>query len=401
MSLALGVRYKRPYYILWTARVVSFFGDTLAQVTLVLMAARQSRPALAVSLLLVAQTLPRLLGPIAGLVSDRADPRLLMVVCELVQGALVAAIALLALPFELVLALVVGMTALATFFQPAGLSALPALVAAEDLGNANALLRVGFNLSHAAGPPLAGLLVVVGGSARVLLFDALTFAISAVLLSRLPHLRQTGHATTEPAGSAFASARAGWAFMWRHTTARAVTIGLFLVTLFVALDNVGLVFLAERTLRGGGAGYGLLLAGYGVGMIIGPLALLRLGRHATAKTTLLVGCAVMGLGTLLCGLAPALAIAVGCQWIVGLGNGWQNVANDTLIQQTVPRELLGRVFGVVYSAPYAALLVTYLAGGLLLNLTSPRVVFVIAGAGTLAAAPIIWALLARPVRSQA
>ncbi len=399
MSLALRVRYKRPYYILWTARVVSFFGDMLAQVTLVLIAAQQARPALAVSLLLVAQTLPRLLGPIAGLVSDRAEPRLLMVGFELAQGALVADIALLALPFALVLTLVVGISTLATFFQPAGLSALPALVARDDLGDANALLRVGFNLSHAAGPPLAGLLVMFSGASRVLLLDALSFAISAALLSRLPHLRPTGRAT-EPAESVFASVRAGVSFIRQHVTARAVTVGLFLVTLFVALDNVGLVFLAERTLRAGGAGYGLLLAGYGVGMIAGPLILLRLGRHTTPSATLLVGCAVMGLGTLLCGLAPALAFAIICQWIVGLGNGWQNVANDTLIQQTVPQELLGRVFGVVYSAPYAALLLTYLAGGALLSLTSPRVVFVIAGAGTLAATPLIGLLLARPSRSR-
>lgn len=399
MSLALGIRFKQSYYILWTARVVSFFGDTLAQVTLVLLAARQSRPALAVSLLLVAQTLPRLLGPIAGLVSDRADPRLLMVSCELAQGALVAAIALLALPFAVLLALVVGMSTLATFFQPAGLSALPTLVPRDDLGDANALLRVGFNLSHAAGPPLAGLLVAFSGSAHVLLLDALTFAISAALLSRLPRLRQIGH-VTEPSGGALASARAGLSYIRQHVTARAVTVGLFLVTLFVALDNVGLVFLAEHTLRAGGAGYGLLLAGYGVGMIAGPLILLRLGRHTTPAGTLLVGCAVMGLGTLLCGLAPALAFAILCQWIVGLGNGWQNVANDTLIQQTVPQEMLGRVFGVVYSAPYVALLITYLAGGALLSLTSPRAVFVIAGAGTLAATPLIWQLLrSRPVRA--
>ena len=400
MISAARYHYGRPYSLLWTARVVSFLGDTLAQVTLVLLAARQAHPALAVSLLLLAQTLPRLLGPIAGLVSDRAELRVLMVGCDVGQAMLVGAIALLAPPFGVTLALVAAMTCLATFFLPASQSALPALVAMDDLGDANALLRVGFNLSHAAGPPLAGLLIAVASSSSVLLFDALTFLCSAALLIRLPALKGSAPASPERAGGVLLSARIGLAFIRRHATARTVTLGLFIVTLFLALDNVGLVFLAERSFGAGSAGYGLLLAGYGVGMIAGPLIVLRLGGGRDSSRILVAGCAVMGVGTMLCGLSPALWIAMACQVTVGVGNGWQNVANDTLIQQTVPYELLGRVFGVVYSAPYAALLITYAAGGLLLSLTSPRAVFVIAGAGTLGAALLIRLLLGDERRAE-
>jgi MFS family permease len=392
-----GVRYGRPYSTLWTARIVSFFGDTIAQVALVLIAARQAHPAVAVSLLLLAQTLPRLLGPIAGLVIDRVDLRLLMLGCELGQGVLVAVIALLSLPFALVLVLVTAMSVLATLFLPAGQSALPALVAPEDLGDANTRLRLGFNVSHAVGPALAGLLLTISGASSILLIDALTFALSAALLSRLPVLRPAPAEDVSTSGL-IAGAREGLSFLVHHVTARAVTIGLFLVTLFVALDNVGLVFLVERSLRANGTGYGFVLAGYGIGMVIGPLLLLRAGNRAAPVPSLLAGITAMGLGTLLCGLAPTLVIAIACQGIVGVGNGWQNIANDTLLQRTVPRPLLGRVFGIAYSAPYAALLITYAAGGVLLQLTTPRIIFVIAGAGTLAAAPLLWMLLFGPRR---
>jgi MFS family permease len=396
----LHVRYGRPYSALWIARVVSFFGDTIAQVALVLIAARQAHPAVAVSLLLLAQTLPRLLGPIAGLITDRVGLRPLMLGCQLGQGVLVAVIALLSLPLALVLVLVAAMSVLATLFLPAGQSALPALVAPEDLSDANARLRLGFNVSHAFGPALAGLLLTISGASSILLIDALTFALSAALLSRLPVLRPAPPENVSNSGLV-AAARDGLSFLADHVTARAVTIGLFLITLFVALDNVGLVFLAERSLHANGAGYGLLLAGYGVGMVIGPLLLLRAGTRITPALSLLAGIIVMGVGTLLCGLAPTLVIAIACQGIVGVGNGWQNVGNDTLLQHTVPRPLLGRVFGMAYSAPYAALLITYAAGGALLQLTTPRIVFVIAGTGTLAAAPLLWMLLLgsrRPTR---
>ncbi len=393
----LHVRYGQPYSTLCTARIISFFGDTIAQVALVLIAARQAHPAVAVSLLLLAQTLPRLLGPIAGLVTDRVDLRPLMLGCELGQGVLVAVIALLSLPYALVLVLVTAMSVLATLFLPAGQSALPVLVAPEDLSDANTRLRLGFNVSHAFGPALAGLLLTISGASSILLIDALTFALSTAILSRLPVLRPAPAEDVSTSGL-IAAARAGLSFLIDHVTDRAVTIGLFLVTLFVALDNVGLVFLVERSLRANGTGYGLVLAGYGVGMVIGPLLLLRAGNRATPVPSLLAGITAMGLGTLLCGLAPTLVVAIACQVIVGVGNGWQNVATDTLLQRTVPRPLLGRVFGIAYSAPYAALLITYAAGGVLLQLTSPRIIFVIAGTGTLAAAPLLWMLLSGPRR---
>jgi MFS family permease len=394
-KLADTVRYGGPYRALWSARTISFSGDTIAQVALVLVAAAQPHAAIAVGLLLVAQTVPRLLGPVAGIVADRASQRGLMLGCELGQAALVAALALLAWPFAVVLVLVAAMTLLATLFLPASQGALPALVAPARLGDANALLRLGFNVSQALGPALAALLLALSGVRLVLLLDALSFVVSAVLLSRLPALRPAARESAEHAGLV-AVARHGLTYLARQPTVRAVTIGLFLVTLFVALDNVGLVFLARQSLHAGNAGYGLLLAGYGVGMVLAPLAVLRLAQRLDMATGLIVGITVMGLGTLLCGLAPALAVALLCQGVVGIGNGFQNVANDTLLQRSVPRAQLGRVFGVAYSVPYAALLITYAAGGLLLQLTSPRTVFVIAGAGTLASGMVVWLLLALP-----
>jgi MFS family permease len=392
MVSTAGLHRARAFQFLWSARAISFFGDTIAQVALVLLAARQPSAALAVSLLLLAQTLPRMLGPFAGILADRVDQRLLMIGCELGQALVVTAIALLPLPFPLVLALVVVLSLLATLFLPAGQSALPALVAADDLGQANALLRLGFNISRALGPAIAGLFLAARGVPLVLLIDALTFLASAALLTRLPALLPQG-GSSRP--GVCASARAGLAYLSRQATARVVTLGLFLVTLFIALDNVGLIFLAQRSLRAGAPGYGLLLAGYGLGMVAGPLILIRLGRRLTTMAGLLGGIAVMGLGTALCGLAPTLASAVALQGVVGVGNGCQNVANDTLLQQSVPRPLLGRIFGVAYSVPYAALLSTYALGGVVLQLTSPRAVFVIAGLGTLATVPLLLALFPR------
>lgn len=397
---ASWTRLGRPFAYLWAARTISFSGDVLAQVALVVLAAQQADAALAVSLLLLAQTVPRLLGPLAGIVSDRADARRVMLACDFGQALLVGAIALAAPPLAITLALVTGMTVLATLFTPASQSALPALVPTDALGNANALLRLGANVSRVVGPAAAGLLLALAFGLRlVLLFDALSFLASALLLSRLPALSPSAPAQSGALAGVAISLRDGLRYLLRHPIARAVILALFLVTLFVALDNVGLVFLTEHTLAGGPSGYGFAMTGYGLGMVVAPVLLLRFSKQMRPATTLLAGIALMGLATALCGLAPALAAAVALQGLVGVGNGFENVATDTLLQAGVSREMLGRVFGVAYTVPYAALLVTYPAGGALLALTSPRIVFLVAGLGTLAAAPIVAIMLARRERA--
>jgi MFS family permease len=66
-----------------------------------------------------------------------------------------------------------------------------------------------------------------------------------------------------------------------------------------------------------------------------------------------------------------------------VGNAVEVVAMDTLVQQSVPREMLGRVFGLVGTAAPAGHALAFAAGGFLIELTSPRTVFLIAGFGVL------------------
>jgi MFS family permease len=120
---------NRPFRLLWSARAVSFLGDSLSLVALMLHVADTTGQALAVAwLLLAGDFAPALLGPLTGTVADRLDRRRVMVGCELLQAALVVGIALWlpALPLLLVL---VGLRAVAgQVFQPASRAAVPAVV---------------------------------------------------------------------------------------------------------------------------------------------------------------------------------------------------------------------------------------------------------------------------------
>lgn len=390
----LGPLGSAAFRAFWGARAVSLFGDRIAAVALVLAVYQREGSGVAVGLLLLAEVAPQFFGPLAGAVADRADHRRLMIGCDLGRCLIFGAIALAFPPFPALLALILAAGILSTLFSPAGRSTVPALVGPAELASANALLGSALNVSIAVGPAIGGIAVAAFGARVALALDALSFLLSALLVTRLPRgVRATGGGSAER--RLLGEARAGLAYLVRHPTARAVALGLFLVVVFGGVDNVALVFLARDTLRTGDAGYGLLAAAYGVGMVLAPLAVFHPRLRAAPAALKLAGVGLFGAGTALTGLAPTVGVALACQALGGVGNGLENVADDTLIGQTVPAEMLGRVFGITYSGVAIASGLAYAVGGPLLALLSPRAIFVAAGVGVLVSLAVIWVLLPR------
>lgn len=378
MTAALRlVRTNRAFGGLAVARIVSLTGDSLSLVALMLLVAGRAGDALAVALLLlVGDFAPALLGPVTGAVSDRFDLRRVMVGAELAQGALVVAIAVLLPPLPVLLALVALRSVAGQVFLPASRAAVPALVADEDLPPANALLGFGANGSEVLGPLLAAALVGVLGVRGVLLVDAASFVLSALLLVLLPPLPAAGSA------GLLGSAREGVRFIWSHKAVRVIALGFCAVVACNGVDDVALVFLAHDTFGAGDGAVAFLLAAVGIGLLVG-YALLSVVRPPLG-VLLVAGFAVSSVGNLLTGLAWAVAAAFTVQTVRGLGIAAMDVATNTLLPRLVPAAMLGRVFGNLYGAIGVAAALSYVGGSVLLDLTSAPVTLVVAGGlGTL------------------
>ncbi len=379
------MRTNRPFRLLWTARAVSFLGDSLSLVALMLYVAETTGQALAVAVLLLAGDFaPALLGPLTSTISDRFDLKRVMVGCELAQAGLLVVIALWLPSLPVLLALVALRAIAGQIFQPASRAAVPAVVPDRDLGSANAAIGIGTNGGEALGPLLAALLVPILDIRGVLLVDAATFLASAALLTLLPSLQQdlpTGTAR----GTFLTDAKAGLGYIWATPLVRAICLGFFAIVACNGIDDVALVFLATDTLGGGRSAVGLLLAAVGIGLFLGYALLARLHRPAAMGTLLLAGFAISSAGNLLTGLAWAVTAAFVVQTIRGLGIAAMDVAVNTLLQRAVPRELLGRVFGTLYGTIGIAASLSYLLGGLLIDLTNARTAFLIGGTGGLLA----------------
>lgn len=380
---ALGLlRHNAAFRALWSARVISFTGDSLSLVALMLHVAGTAGQALAVSLLLlVGDFVPSLLGPVSGAVSDRFDLKRVMVVCEILQGALLVLIALTLPPLPVLLALVGCRAVAGQVFQPASRAAVPALVRGRDLEAANSTLGFGTNSAEVFGPFLAAALLPLVGVRGVLLVDAASFLASAVMLASLPSMPPAVSEAHGAPVSLLRQARLGLGYILSAPAVRVIGLGFFAVVAFNAVDDVALVVLAKETFRAGDSAVGLLLGSVGVGLVLGYGLLARYGARASMPVLLLLGFAVSSVGNLLTGLAWAVSAALAMQTVRGLGIAAMDVAINTLLQRVVPPGMLGRVFGNLYGAIGVAAALSYVGGGLLLDATSAPVTLVVAGSG--------------------
>ncbi|MEU4394994.1 MFS transporter [Kribbella sp. NPDC023855] len=391
---AVGVLRGNPgFRRLFWARGVSFLGDSLSLVAVLLFVEGETGAALAVALVLLAGDFtPGLFGAFAGVVGDRVDLRKVMVGCDLAQGVLVLAMAATLPPLPILLVLIAVRSLVAQVFQASSRSAVPALVPDEQLETANSTLGAGTNGLDALGPLVAAGLFLVTDVRGILVIDAVTFFVSALLLSGLPSLPPANeHSGT----SVFANAKEGLGYIWRTKAIRAIGIGFFAVVAFSGVDDVAMVFLAKDELHGGDSSAAILYAGVGIGLVIGYALLTRHATRFAMPVLLIVGFAISSLGNLFTGLAWAVWAALALQTIRGLGIAALDVAINTHLQRLVPAGMLGRVFGNLYGAIGLAAGLSYVLGGLLLEHTDARTTFIAAGAGGLLATAVTAVSLAR------
>ena len=385
------------------ARGVSSIGDSLGLVALILVVAGGAGQAPAVAvLLLIGEFLPSLLGPVTGAIGDRFDRRRVMVVAESIRAVAVLLIALNLPPFPVLVLLVALRSAAGQVLPGVSRAVLPGLVPDHRLESANSVLGLATHGAEALGPFAAALLIHLAGIRGALLAEVACYLISAVLLANMRRL-PAPDGDRDNRMALLSDARAGLRFMAATPLVRIATLGFVGVVLCNGVDDVALVFLARDSLQAGGSTVAVLYGAVGIGLIGGYLLLLHRPAHARLIALFLIGCALSSMGNLLTGMAGAVAIAFAVQLVRGLGLAAMDVGITTLLQREVPARLAARVFGTLYGAVGAAAAASYFLGVLLLELTGPRLTFVIAGSlGLLATCLTVSAVHAarRPKRSK-
>jgi MFS family permease len=384
---------RRPLFRrLATTYAVNELGDWMGIIALSVLVFDRTDSALATAgLFLGTRFLPALLAPILVARAERPPPRFALPVIYCGEAAAFGGLALLATNFSLagviVLATIDGALALA------GRSLTRAVVAAElepadELRAGNALLNVAFTGGAAVGPGLAGLVVAGFGVQTALLLDAASFyAIAWILLTAGPMPR------AEPEdGRMRDRVRAGIAYVREKAALRRLLLAQGAAFIFFAAVIPIEVVYAKETLGTSDSGYGLMLASWGVGMVLGSLVFAAVRRASLALllffSTLAVGAGYLGLAA-----APTLALACAASILGGAGNGVQWVSTISAVQEMTVAGMQARVMSVLESIGAAMPGVGFVVGGVVASVASPRTAFLVAGLGVVAIVLIVAPIL--------
>lgn len=333
-----------------------------------------------------------LLGPLAGSFVDRLPRVRVMVTADVVRVLLAATLAVWHGTPAVAYAVAFGLAAGQAFFGPAAQSLLPSLLADEELVAANSGIWTAAVTAQVLVAPVAALLATRVGFGVAFAVNAVSFAVSAAVLTGLREPGRTVPVTVNP----FAHARDGLRALAALPLLRALAIGQFLAALSAGATSALLVVLAQDRL-GGGGGYGLLVAAIGVGAALGPLLVVRRLRDPRRPLLVFGPYAVRGLVDLVLSAVTSVPLAAGALLFYGLSTSTGNVTFSSLLQSRVPEGLRGRAFAGYDVLWQTGRLLSLFGGGLLADAVGIRSVYLLGGLLLLAAAGV-GASSARPSR---
>jgi MFS family permease len=346
---------------------VSSVGDWLYLVALLVVVYAEQNDAVALGIIGAARVLPYVfLSVPAGIVADRFDRRMVLIVTDVARGLImlvIAAAVLLDAPVIVIVALAILATCFSAFFSPTIGAFLPTLVRDEsELGPANSAWASLDNLAFFVGPAVAALLLGVGGLVMAFLINALTFGVVAIVLWRLPVPRRaapTAGTLGEAAGDEAAAMPTGLRQALvpiRRPLAALLAISLVGGFVFGGL-GVMTVILAVDVFGTGETGTGLLNSAIGVGGVLGALTGGVLVLRRRLGPPLLGGSLVIGAGVALLGVVPDFALAMAAMAGAAAGAMLVDIVSTTLFQRVVPDAVRGRALGIMetlYVLAYSA-----------------------------------------------
>lgn len=341
------------------AQGISQLGDWLYNVALLVFVFERTHSAAWLGATTAARVLPMvLLGPVAGILGDRLDRRLVMVASDIVRAAtMIGLLGVVHFGLPVWWAPVVAgfATAVGAPYPPCAAATIPRLLGRDELTAANSIRSALGPLAIVTGPVVGAALVAVGGPLLAFGANAATFGISALLIAAVPDqaaFRPIGSHEREPGLWAMLTAGAR-ELARRHQAAR--LIGADVLCSFVyGIETVVLVVISIR-LGWHESGYGVLIGAIGVGGLLGTVVVSKLVRIAGRRRV--IGAALLGVAASLplLAFAPVFGVVALLLLANGAGSIIVEVCTETVLQEDLPDEVFARAYGFAFPVSIAGI----------------------------------------------
>ncbi len=311
-----------------------------------------------------------LLSAYGGVVAERTERIRLMVGSDVLCTVFQVALAILAAasgPVALAIVLAALTSSANVVYNPAVAATIPSMVDEDQLVAANALNSTIENLVVVLGPAIGALLLLIGSPALVFAVNAATFAVSALVVSRISVRSRPVDVTEEGTAGPLRQMVVGVRTIVSMRAARTLVAFSVLVSFVYGTDTVLFVGVSAQKLGTGTEGFGYLLAGLGVGGILMAATVDRLAGSRALAPIILLGVAGYCLPTALLVVIHSPVLAFVVQVLRGGATLVVDVLAVTALQRSVPSEQLARVFGVFFAFVLAAISLGTLLTPLVVN----------------------------------
>ena len=378
---------ERNFRLLFAARGISYVGTYLAPIAVAFAVLDLGGSATEVGLSFAAWTIAQVTTlAFGGVVGDRLPRRVVMIGSDTASFAVRTAMGVLLVAghahvWELIALQAAGGAAVA-FYSPASYGLVPEVVRPELLQQANSYLAIARYAAFPLGAAAGGTIVAVVGSGTALLFDAGTYAASALLLSQLRV------ESVARAGKNFLhELREGWSAFVEHTWVWVLClwIALYFLITYAPFFVLG-PYIAKHSMSGAGS-WGAVVTGEGIGALLGSLAGLRFRPRLPMVATALLFLPTAIQSILLAYHAPVFALAPAAA-LAGFSFACGSVVWDTAVQRTIAPAKLARVSAYGWMSAMVFLPAGYALAGPIASVVSMRA-YLIFGACWLVASTLV------------
>lgn len=353
---------NRNFRMLLASQAVSQIGDGLTKVALLWFVYQLTGSALKMTIIGLLQTIPPLvLSPVIGVYLDRLPKKPVMVILDVIRAFLIALIPVLyvfdALTLEVLFILVFFTAIFSTAFGPALAASLPLLVKPSELMSANSLLQSTTNMGILIGPAICGVLIAWLGTQNVLYVDAATFLLSALCLLPIKgHLLATAPRIANATSNISQDLAIGMRFVFRE---KPVLRALLITTVFYTLGASAFIYVlplfVNDHIEADPRWLGWLWSAMGAGMLATSFGLSCVKKLERKSRTFLMAFSMVVGGSALQLLAHSHSVVWGfiLVTLIGASTAAFTPIAWSIIQETTPNHLMGRVFTLINTASMA------------------------------------------------
>ena len=384
-------RWAAKFFTIWGGQAFSLIGSALVQFALVWWLTAKTGSATVLATATLVALLPQIvLGPFAGALVDRWDRRIIMIVAD---SSIAAATGVLIFLFATgrvqvwhIFSIMFLRSLGGAFHSPAMTSSTSLIVPDKHLARIAGMNQTLQGIISIFAPPLGALLISLLPTEQVLAVDIGTAAIAVIPLFFIPipqPPRQAAHASGATQRTSYwHDLRAGFLYVVKWPGLLGVILLAMLLNFLLSPASSLLPLLVKQEFHGGAQQLAWVESIFGIGVILGGLALSVWGGFKRRIMTSFCGIVGIGAGIIISGLAPAelFWLLLAANFVIGLTQVFANGPIMAIFQSAIAPDMQGRVFSLINAGATAMMPISLLIAGPVSDWLGVRVWYVFGGA---------------------